>query len=82
MEGKFANWVRTFGKDVDPSTYLRNLSDYASVDYSGNLIHPLHRTEADKQLRQLRRRLKNAKRESTKERLQLMIKEITDEQRK
>lgn len=82
MEGKFANWLRTFGKDVDLGVYLSNLSGYTSVDYSNNLLHPLHRTETDKQVRQLRRRLKNAKRDSTKERLKLMIKELTDEQRK
>lgn len=78
MEGKFANWHRSFGKDVDPVTFLHSLSMYWEVDFSSLLIHPTHRTETDKEVRKLTRRLKQAKRETTKERLKQEIKQIKE----
>lgn len=76
MEGKFANWCRTFGKDVDPVIFLHQLSMYWEVDFSNLLIHPTHRTPKDKEIRALKRRLKQAKRDSTKQRLREQIEEL------
>lgn len=79
MEGKFANWLRTFGKEVDPKVFLDNLAKYWDVDYSDKLVHPLHRTETDKKIRVLNRRLRNAKKDSTKQRIKQLIEEVKNE---
>lgn len=79
IEGKFANWFKTFGKDKDPVEVLHGIARYIQQDYSSNPLHPKHRTEDDKKLLKLKRRLKAAKRTETKERIKLEIKQLKQE---
>ena len=76
IEGKFANWFKSFGKGKDPETVLLGIIQYWKKDYTNNPLHPKHLTDKDKELRKLRRRLKLAKRKETKERLRNEIKEL------
>ena len=79
IEGKIANWFKSFGKDVDPELFLEGLKLYWRRDFTNNPYHPKHKTESEKKIRVLKRRLRQAKRDSTKERLKEQIKELQDE---
>ena len=78
IEGKFANWFKSFGKDRNPDDILVGIKEYWWRDFTGNPLHPKHMRDEDKQLRDLRRRLKKAKRKTTRERLKSEIKEIKE----
>lgn len=78
MEGKFTNWIRRFGKDVDPELFLEGLKLYWRKDYKHLPLHYTHRSPEEKEIRVLKRRLKKAKRESTKEKLRDAIKQLKD----
>lgn len=80
LEGKIANWFRTFGKDVDLQVFLSNVYEYMHSDWTENPIHPTHLTDNDKKIRMLRRRLRNAKKESTKDRIKTQIKLLQQEE--
>lgn len=82
MEGKIANWARTFGKDVDLQTFLSNVYAYMHTDWSDNPIHPTHLTEDEKKIKQLRKRIRNAKKETTKAKLREEIRVIQQEELK
>lgn len=75
IEGKFANWFRSYGhpNGVCPSVILPAIVDYWDADYSGSVLHPTHKTPKDKAIRDLRRRYRKAKRDSTKKRLREQI---------
>ena len=76
IEGKLANWFKSFGQDVDPDTLFEGLKQYRKKDFSDNPLHFKHKTENEKQIRVLKRRLRKAKRDSTKERIKNQIKEL------
>jgi len=48
LEGKIANWIKSFGKNLNMSSLLGSLLAYQYGDFSSNPLHPLHRTEIDK----------------------------------
>jgi len=75
LEGKLFNWFRSYGfpNEVDPHTALTAIVDYWASDYSDNPLHPTHRTPKDKAIRNLRKRYRSAKRETTKRRIQAEI---------
>lgn len=78
IEGKFANWFKSYGKNRNPNDVLDGLKIYWAIDFSHNPLHPKHMRDKDRQLKDLRRRLKRAKRKTTQERLRNEIKEIKE----
>ena len=68
LEGKIANWVKSFGKNLNMSELLGSLLEYQSRDNSRNPLHPLHKTEIDKNIKKLQRLAKAAKGSETKAR--------------
>jgi hypothetical protein len=76
IEGKLTNWLKSFGKDVDPSVLFSGLLEYWDRDWTDNPVHPTHRTPEEKQIRTLKKRVKVAKKKETKERLNAKIREL------
>lgn len=73
IEGRVLSWLKRGG--VAPLQFLKNLVQYWEQDYSQNPIHPNHKTEGAKHVLKLKRRLRKAKRVSTKARLKREIQE-------
>jgi len=78
LEGKIENWIKRYGRGVQRELFLFNLIKYWEEDYSKNLIHPKHRTEEEKEIAKLSKRLKAAKKESTKLRLRAEIQRLKE----
>lgn len=78
LEGKVHNFLSRFMPRKDGEAVLAGLIEYRLRDYSQNPIHPKHKTPQEKQVAALKKRLKSAKRDSTKERLRKEIQEIQD----
>jgi hypothetical protein len=78
FEGKVWNSYKRFIRHLgaDYVDVLAALQEYHSRDYSKNPIHPSHRTEEDKTVREYKRRINRAKRPITKEKYRVLIKEI------
>lgn len=74
IEGRVLSWARRSG--IDPREFLKNLLDYWEQDYSHNPVHPRHKNEKQKEITRLRKRLRSAKRESTKQKIRDLIKEL------
>jgi hypothetical protein len=79
FEGKVFNAYKRYIKHLDVSLEetLIGLMEYWQMDYSENPIHPAHKTETDKLIRLYRKRIKTAKRESTKQKYRDLIKELS-----
>lgn len=78
VEGRVLHWARRSGSD--PVIFLSNLLLYWGGEYNNNPVHPNHRTEAELKVKGFRKRLRRAKRASTKSRLRLLIKETQNEE--
>ncbi len=80
-EGKVWNsykrFIRPLGVSYD--VFLKGLIKYSNTDYSNNPIHPTHKTEKDKLVKEYRRRIKVAKRPQTKEKYRVLIRELISE---
>ena len=80
LEGKIVNWVRRLGGDNPRWEILYNVMQYweshTEERIQGNPLHPTHRTQEDKEIRALQKRIKVAKKESTKQKLRERIQEI------
>jgi len=78
--GKIENYIFTRGarlRDIGVlSKALQGIVPYMTKDYTAMPFHPKHKTPKDKQLLQLRRRLRAAKRDETKARLKAQIKDL------
>jgi len=81
FEGRVWNSYKRFIRPLGASyeDVLISLVEYKSKDYSNNPIHPNHKTEKDKIIREYRRRIKRAKRPQTKEKYRVLIRELTNE---
>jgi len=79
FEGKVWNAYKRFIRPLGASyeDVLIAIIEYWSKDYSSNPIHPKHRTDTDKVVREYRRRIKRAKRPQTKEKYRVLIRELT-----
>ena len=80
FEGKVWNAYKRFIRPLGASyeDVLVILVAYRNKDYSNNPIHPNHKTEKDKIIREYRRRIKRAKRPQTKEKYRVLIRELTN----
>ena len=74
VEGRVLSWIKRSG--VEPIVFLRNLLLYWEADYNHMPVHPNHKTEKQKTILKLKRRIKKAKRVSTKARLKQEIQEL------
>lgn len=81
FEGKVWNAYKRFIRPLGASyeDVLISLVEYKNKDYSNNPIHPNHKTEKDKIIKEYRRRIKRAKRPQTKEKYRVLIRELTNE---
>ena len=81
FEGKVWNAYKRFIRPLGASyeDVLISLVEYKNKDYSNNPIHPNHKTDKDKVIREYRRRIKRAKRPQTKEKYRVLIRELTNE---
>jgi len=78
VEGRILHWARRSG--CSPAVFLKNLLEYWDVDYTGNPLHPNHRSPTEAKAKGLRKRLRRAKRPATKARLLKLIQELQDEE--
>lgn len=76
LEGKITNWVKSFGKTLDVSSLLSSLLEYQLRDSSSNPLHPLHKTDIDKNIKKLQKLSKSAKGAETKARHKAAISEL------
>lgn len=80
LVGKVENYVRTRGvgfRDMERlHSSLCNIAEYISKDYSEMPFHPTHKTPEEKEISRLRKRIRAAKKQETKDRLQSQIREI------
>lgn len=76
VEGKIVNAIRRGGNRTDVIALLEGLASYFKEDFSSNPIHPTHKTELDKEIRALQRKMKSAKRQETKDKHKAAIKEL------
>jgi hypothetical protein len=75
LEGRILSFARRSG--VPPAEFLKSLLQYWRNDYSGNPLHPNHLNDDQKKLKLYRKRMKTAKRESTKAKYRALIRELT-----
>jgi len=59
VEGRIKHWAKRSG--VDHRTFVRTLVEYWDGDYSGNPIHPKHKSPIEKEIAALRKRQKKLK---------------------
>ena len=82
--GKIENFLHTRGKSLKGSLdrqkmFFEEVLLYMYTDWSTRPLHPTHRTETDKLIRQYQKRIKRAKRESTKQKYRDLIRSIKNE---
>ena len=82
LEGKILNWCKRFGRGEDKEVILKNILRYwkthSSEEIQGNPLHPTHKSQNEKEISKLRKRLKQVKRQSTKDRIQKQIQELQE----
>jgi len=61
IEGRVLNWVKK--AYCTPEVFLANLSAYWQDDYSRNVFHPNHKSEIEKEITKLRKRMRKLKTE-------------------
>ena len=61
IEGRVLNWIKK--AYCTPEVFLTSLASYWQDDYSRNAFHPNHRSDIEKQITKLRRRMKKLKTE-------------------
>lgn len=79
--GKVENYVLGYGKhhflqEEVLEGFLKGLLEYMSMDYGHMPYHPKHKTPLDKEKAKLKKRIKAAKMQATKDRLQQQLKEL------
>lgn len=76
IEGRVLSWVKK--AYCDPENFLANLALYWSDDYSRNAYHPNHRSEIEKEISKLRKRMKNLKTERKRQEYKDKINELKE----
>ena len=66
VEGRILSWVRR-SRSQDPVYFIKALVEYWENDYRTMPIHPSHRTDIEKKIASLRKRMKHLKRERTRQ---------------
>jgi hypothetical protein len=79
VEGRVISWVKRSGCGTDPSSvrvFIENILAYWDLDFSQNPLHPNHRTESEKEILKLKRRMKKLKTQKAKQRYKQKIEEL------
>ena len=74
IEGRVLAWVKK--AYCSPEEFLANLAQYWSTDYSKNVYHPNHKTDIEKQITKLRKRMRKLKTERKKQEYRDKIKQL------
>lgn len=76
IEGRVLNWVKK--AYCTPEVFLANLALYWSEDYSRNVYHPNHKSDIEKQVTKLRRRMRKLKTERKRQEYKDKIKALQE----
>lgn len=77
IEGRVLAWIKKCY--TDPVTFLANLSNYWRDDYSRNPYHPSHKTDIEKEITKLRRRMRKLKTERGKQKYKDRINKLKEQ---
>ena len=75
-EGRIVSWIRRTGKHNEPVDFLERLTKYWKADHTDKPIHPTHRTEQEKEIGILKRKMKRLKTAKARQRYMLAIKAL------
>ena len=82
--GKIENFLSTRATNLKKhdaqAEFFNTVMWYMTQDWSFNPLHPKHKTEKEKQITIYRRKIKQVKKEETKEKYRKLIKELQDEE--
>ena len=78
LEGRVKHWASRSG--ISPDEFLKSILRYWKQDYSGNAIHPDHKTEVEKEIAKLKKKIRGLKRESSKQKYLDKIAELEKEE--
>lgn len=74
VEGKLINWLRRF--KIDQTRFLEGVLAYWDAEHNQNPIHPKHKTEVEKEILRLKRKVKQVKKLETKKKYQDLIRQL------
>jgi 5-methylcytosine-specific restriction endonuclease McrA len=81
--GKVENYAFGYGKHHFSPEILRdflfNCFNYIEADYRDKLLHPKHKTQEEKEIAKLKKRLKTVKKQETKDKIIKQIKELMND---
>lgn len=76
IEGRVLSWCTRNGRQVHPVTILKGVLELWEKDFSKNPYHPTHLSEPEKEIKRLRKAMKKLKRQATKDKYALKIKQL------
>lgn len=74
-EGRIKSWVKR-SRATDAVGFLRNLVTYLQTDWKDQPIHPNHKSDIEKQIQKIRKRMRKCKTERGKQRNQDLINKL------
>jgi len=77
-EGRILDWIKRTGKHNDPLEFLESLVEYWKEDYSKNPLHPTHKTEWEKEVAQIKKKIRTLKTDKGKQKYRDRLKELED----
>ncbi len=75
-EGRILDWIRRTGKQNDPLEFLEALVQYWKDDYSKNPLHPKHKTEFEKEIAQIKKKIRTLKTDKGKQKYRDRLEEL------
>lgn len=77
IEGRVLSWLRR--SYTEPITFLRNLVMYWEQDYEDTPIHPNHKTDIEKKIMKLKRRMRTLKTERARQKYRDKIRKLKEQ---
>jgi len=77
IEGRVLAWIKKCY--TDPINFLHNLSTYWLDDYTRNPFHPSHKTDTEKEISRLRKRMKRLKTDRGKQKYRDKINKLKEQ---
>lgn len=74
IEGRVLAWIKK--AYCVPETFLKNLAAYWDDDYRSNVYHPNHKSDIEKQVSKLKRRMRTLKTERKRQEYKDKIQEL------
>lgn len=75
-EGRIVSWIRRTGKHVEPIDFLERLTKYWKQDHTSKPVHPTHKSEQEKEIAVLKRKMKRLKTAKARQRYMLAIQNL------